>query len=125
MKKAEKGDVSQKCWKEWISKKAVANVGVVVVNAKYQALLLFKEKNQEWELPSGAIEKDEYPKRTAVRELYEEAKIKLPETALTELGTVTAFHPNYPEDKTTEGTRHVCNHEVEGIRVKWDTVELL
>ena len=98
MSKCNSKKVSCECWKEWISKKAVANAGVVVVNSHNQALLLFK--NQEWELPSGAIEKDEYPKIAAIRELREETQIELLEAELTELGTVTAFHPNYQQNKT-------------------------
>lgn len=93
-------DVSPECWKEWISKKAVANAGVVIVNSHNQALLLLKPKTGEWELPSGAIDKDEYPKMAAIRELSEETNINLSEEALIELGTVTAFHPTYTQDKT-------------------------
>jgi 8-oxo-dGTP pyrophosphatase MutT (NUDIX family) len=93
-------DVCNKCWKEWISKKAVANAGVVVVNTHGQALLLFKPKDNEWVVPSGGIDKDEYPKDAAVRELCEEASIKLSQVELIELGTVTAFHPTCQQDKT-------------------------
>ena len=92
--------VSKKCWNEWISKKAVANAGVVVVNLQNQALLLFKEKYQEWEIPSGAIDKDEEPEGAAVRELDEETHIKVNRKKLKRLGVVTAKHPDRKEDKT-------------------------
>ena len=102
MPESEKNRVSDQCWKEWISKKAVANAGVVVINFKKQVLVLFKPKNQEWEIPSGAIDKDEEPDDAAVRELREETHISLSREQLTQLGVVTACHPKpkYPEDKT-------------------------
>ena len=100
MCKLDKNHVCPLVWNEWISKKAVANAGVVIINSQKQVLLLFKTKNNEWEIPSGGINKNECPKRAAIRELYEETKITLSEGQLIELGTFTAFHPNYQEDKT-------------------------
>ena len=89
-------DVSKECWNEWIKNKAVANAGVVVVNSRNGALLLYK--NAEWEIPSGGIEINEYPKMAAIRELNEETKIQLSEEELIEIGLVTAFHPNGKTD---------------------------
>jgi 8-oxo-dGTP pyrophosphatase MutT (NUDIX family) len=90
-------DVSKACWEEWISKKAVANAGVVVVNFQKQVLLLYKLGTKEWGLPSGGIDKGEKPIEAAVRELREETGINLPVELLTEIYTATAIHEN---DKT-------------------------
>ncbi len=95
-----KHDVSQPCWDEWTSKKAVANGGVVIVDSRNQALLLLKEKDKEWVIPSGGIDNGEYPIEAAVRELYEETRIKLSVEDLIELGTVTAQHPKSEQNKT-------------------------
>ena len=93
-------NVCPKCWSEWISKKAVANAGVVVINSQNCCLLLFKERYQEWEIPSGAIDKNEEPEDAAIRELDEETHIKIAQENLKQLGVVTAKHPNRIEDKT-------------------------
>lgn len=93
-------NVSDKCWEEWISKKAVANAGVVVVDSHNQVLLLFKEDEGEWGIPSGGIDKDEEPEDAAIRELKEEAHIELSRNQLIQLGTVTAKHNGYKQDKT-------------------------
>ena len=74
-KLSDKKDVSPKCWNEWISKNAVANAGVVVVNSSKEILILKRKEGcnkNYWELPSGGIKKDEKPQDAAIRELKEE-----------------------------------------------------
>ncbi len=95
-------NVSPACWKEWISKKAVANAGVVVINSSNQVLLLYKQEEDEWGIPSGGIDKgDNKIVDAALRELREEAGIDLSKDKLTEIGTFIAHHPdNYSEPKT-------------------------
>jgi 8-oxo-dGTP pyrophosphatase MutT (NUDIX family) len=92
MDKLEKNCVSDKCWEEWTENKAVANAGVVVVNSRREVLLLCKEKGKDWGIPSGAINKGEYPIQAAIRELEEETKILITSKDLWELKTVTAHH---------------------------------
>ncbi len=102
MCKSDKNRVCTLCWNEWISKKAVANAGVVVVNSKSEVLLLYNTDEGEWEIPSGSIDKaDESIKSAALRELWEEARIRLSDEKLTHLDTVLAKHPypKYPKDK--------------------------
>ena len=69
--------VSENCWKEWISKKAVANAGVVLFNMQQQALLMRRIYSDDWTIPSGAINSDETPEKAAKRELLEETNINI------------------------------------------------
>ena len=94
----EKNKVSQKCWDEWISKKAVVNAGIVIVNSKKQVLLLFKNNEKEWGIPSGCIDKGEEPEETAIRELEEETSIKLSKEQLKKLIIVPAKHDKGKHD---------------------------
>jgi len=91
-------------YNEWIKYRPIANAGVVIVNPEKQVLLLKRKKGStkdEWEIPSGGIEKCEEPIGTALRELEEETGNVLRTEQLKEIITVTAPHPNDRTDIVT------------------------
>lgn len=51
-------------------------------------------KNEAWNLPGGTPEKDETPEETLIREVYEEATVKISNLQL--LGAFDVFFPNNP-----------------------------
>ena len=56
----------------------------ILVNNNNEVLLVSKD-NLEWSLPGGTIEKEEDPVNTLIREVYEEAAVKL------DLESITPF----------------------------------
>ncbi|PIW36326.1 MAG: hypothetical protein COW24_05980 [Candidatus Kerfeldbacteria bacterium CG15_BIG_FIL_POST_REV_8_21_14_020_45_12] len=52
------------------------SVGAVVLNSKYQVLLVFQKKNRYWEFPKGKIEAGERELDTLKREIFEETGIR-------------------------------------------------
>ena len=81
--------VSDKCWEEWTSNKAVANAGVALVNVDKKILILKPKEGRYWELPGGGINRMEKPKKAAQRELKEETDIEVDIKQLKETITVT------------------------------------
>jgi 8-oxo-dGTP diphosphatase len=47
---------------------------------------------EHWNLPSGAVEPGETPQAGAVREVFEETGLEVPESALTEVWTTAVHH---------------------------------
>lgn len=60
-----------------------ASAGVIIENAKGEALLLKAHYKPYWSFPGGWIENDQTPLEAALRELEEEAGIKLEDSDLT------------------------------------------
>lgn len=65
----------------------------VLVTSRSQALLLKPWLGvNKWSLPGGGLSKGESHNSCAVRELYEETGVKVPESALRDLGEVRHLH---------------------------------
>lgn len=57
----------------------VMRVRVIIVNERHQVLLIKNvvSRNKNWTLPGGGVEYGESPNQTAVRELWEELKLRV------------------------------------------------
>lgn len=113
--------VPEEIYQEWIKYRPIANVNIAVINSQNQLLLLKRlmgKTKGEWELPAGAIEKDELLKESACRELKEETGIKASPNQLLQLTTVEAFHPN---DRTDIATPFLLRISRKTIKVKIST----
>jgi len=120
--------VSDCVWTEWIKKKAVANAGVVLVNQNNEVLLLKRKQDEdEWVIPSGGINRDEFPRMAAARELFEETGIKLSDEEvekLVEIMTATFIQNNKKTDITVTFLAYGFNKKArkqgeEHVDVKW------
>ena len=60
--------------------------GVVLVNRRGDLFACHATGTQRWDLPKGIADAGETPRAAAVREAWEEAGLKLPAEALTDLG---------------------------------------
>lgn len=65
-------------------------VGLVVINSKGQVLLGKRKEDGIWTGPGGGSEEGETPKKTAVREAFEEAQLEVDSDKLIKLDTLKA-----------------------------------
>jgi 8-oxo-dGTP pyrophosphatase MutT (NUDIX family) len=96
--------------------RAVLVAKVVVLNPTGQILLLRRSKTDprrpgDWDFPGGGVERGESFVEAAVRELYEEAHIRVPADSLGLLYTGTEFYA--PGNETVHRTLFMTRVSVE------------
>jgi 8-oxo-dGTP diphosphatase len=81
---------------------------------------------EHWNLPSGAVEPGETPQAGAVREVFEETGLEVPESALTEVWTTAVHHDgdlvsrSYNYVATATGSAFAPNDPDESVlEVRW------
>lgn len=76
--------------------------GVVIFG---NAVLLLKKYNGDWVLPKGKVEANESYKETAIREVYEEASVKV--EVISYIGKINyTYRCNWEEDNLINKTVH-------------------
>ena len=81
--------------------------GVVVFG---NTILLLKKYNGDWVLPKGKVELDETFEQTAIREVYEEASVKV--EVIKYLGEIHYTYKNNWEDNNLINKKTSQNREV-------------
>jgi 8-oxo-dGTP diphosphatase len=82
-----------------MSKKLVLVVAAALFDVKGHVMLAQRPEGKSmsglWEFPGGKIEKGEAPEKALIRELEEELKIKVNQTALKPLNFVSFDYPDF------------------------------
>ncbi len=72
----------------------------IIFNSKDKILICRRDKNSDWQLPGGTIEKSESIKETLIREVLEEVDVEI--FNIKDLGVQRVEFPNNPNQKEGE-----------------------
>jgi len=84
----------------------LAGAAVYVFNEDRQILMQHRTDNDLWSCPGGIVDVDEAVEQTAIREVFEETGLRLPEVQLVGVASGPAMRYVYPNG---DDTSNVCS----------------